>query len=673
MSYDGGHEIIIVNDVLYQLLKKFEQGAESYEISRKFWRSFGFGKPYKNELCVINDYCGDCTDIDDCPHCIEDVFPQIKDIMYRRCQDGDYNTDERFVKEMLQYLSENEEQINTGYEYVKWEYYYPDMVGNGSESFVYKNGKSEYHQEGEKHSFGGNSNKVDYLALENLRIKNLRAEYRIRKKKTNLQNKKAEDALTASPDMIHIEFDGIWIDVKADIVKGRIMVNGHDLNEYVFVLPHDQKYYYIDVSKLEISKELKQYNNSVFAYTEKKDETLILLKPLPEALRVLWAFIARYGAVKNEFKEDLLEIYKKYEEQKVKAGWHRLPSNDPEYMEAKKTAVSFFSAEETVSIFFDFINQITTMGTSVIETGIQELPKRKDGLMIKNRVSPACDLGLRIIDHEYTVFPVISYEFKSLSNTEFTSRLILPYTVDYAEEEKLVQYKLIKDIISGSDKPKQPKRNSYGKDFVVKNNVLKKYKGNAEVVIIPDGIEEIGAYAFVEQKPYFRPNNVIKRIELPDSVVRIDDLAFNSCNELESIRFSKNLTEIGRHAICDCGKLQSLDLSDTKIEEINQSPIGFCSSLSSIVLPKNLRVLKYLEIDKMLEKMVIPKSIESIGVLHRIKNLYFEGTEIIDLRFISELTWDNSLTVHCKKNSALWDELIKKQKKLKNAFELVEI
>ena len=59
-------------------------------------------------------------------------------------------------------------------------------------------------------------------------------------------------------------------------------------------------------------------------------------------------------------------------------------------------------------------------------------------------------------------------------------------------------------------------------DFVIENGVLKYYTGAGGIVVIPDGVTEIGNYAF----------NIctsLTSITIPDSVTSIGDRGFRGC------------------------------------------------------------------------------------------------------------------------------------------------
>ena len=124
-----------------------------------------------------------------------------------------------------------------------------------------------------------------------------------------------------------------------------------------------------------------------------------------------------------------------------------------------------------------------------------------------------------------------------------------------------------------------------------KNMVLIAYPParTASTVVIPNGVTEIGAYAFCHAYN-------IRNLTLPDSVVSIGDNAFESStylsgkkliskNSFDSFVFSKNLKEIGSRAFWDCG-FTSLDLPDS-LNRIGDE--AFCSILpDSVTIPKNV-------------------------------------------------------------------------------------
>ena len=62
-------------------------------------------------------------------------------------------------------------------------------------------------------------------------------------------------------------------------------------------------------------------------------------------------------------------------------------------------------------------------------------------------------------------------------------------------------------------------------DFVIENGVLKEYNGKYADVIIPDGVTEIGDYAFF-------CCSSLTSVTIPNSVTEIGENAFSECESL---------------------------------------------------------------------------------------------------------------------------------------------
>ena len=91
-------------------------------------------------------------------------------------------------------------------------------------------------------------------------------------------------------------------------------------------------------------------------------------------------------------------------------------------------------------------------------------------------------------------------------------------------------------------------------DFIVENGCLKSYIGNDADVIIPDTVVEIDEYAFDNCK------NVIS-ITIPESVLKINDYAFY-CRNLTTVTLSNNIKEIGMDIFDGCIKLSTFIFPD---------------------------------------------------------------------------------------------------------------
>ena len=125
---------------------------------------------------------------------------------------------------------------------------------------------------------------------------------------------------------------------------------------------------------------------------------------------------------------------------------------------------------------------------------------------------------------------------------------------------------------------------SNSSDFVIKGNVLTKYTGTAETVVIPEGITTIAYRAF-------HKNNRIKKVKLPAPLSSIEMEAFSYCSQLSLIAFNNNLWHIGIKAFSECISLKKLLLPDS-IQVLGVEAFSNCIALSEVRLPRKLPYLR---------------------------------------------------------------------------------
>jgi len=140
-------------------------------------------------------------------------------------------------------------------------------------------------------------------------------------------------------------------------------------------------------------------------------------------------------------------------------------------------------------------------------------------------------------------------------------------------------------------------------EFVIKNGVLYKYKGNASNVVIPNGVTKIGCYAFDKCEKLISidiPSSVVaiyegafknctnlKSINIPNSVTFIDEWAFSFCKNLTSIVIPNSVTIIGFGAFCSCIGLTSIDIPSS-VTDICSYAFDECYCLTRINLPRSI-------------------------------------------------------------------------------------
>ena len=84
-------------------------------------------------------------------------------------------------------------------------------------------------------------------------------------------------------------------------------------------------------------------------------------------------------------------------------------------------------------------------------------------------------------------------------------------------------------------------------------------------LVIPDAIEglpitEVGPYCFAKNKN-------LESVLLPDSVERIERMAFYNCSGLKKLTIGKNLTELGADAFMNCYRLAFLTVRGSALEK----------------------------------------------------------------------------------------------------------
>lgn len=101
---------------------------------------------------------------------------------------------------------------------------------------------------------------------------------------------------------------------------------------------------------------------------------------------------------------------------------------------------------------------------------------------------------------------------------------------------------------------------------------LVKYTGNEEIVVIPEGVQEIASLAFYA-------NENIRKVIMPKSVKKIGESSFAECSNLQEIVFSEGLEEIGDKAFINCKSLTNVKLPDT-LKKSGELVFGGCERLN---------------------------------------------------------------------------------------------
>lgn len=126
-------------------------------------------------------------------------------------------------------------------------------------------------------------------------------------------------------------------------------------------------------------------------------------------------------------------------------------------------------------------------------------------------------------------------------------------------------------------------------DFVIENGVLKKYKGSSKVVIIPDGVKEIGGGEFLANNG-LNYNSTITKVVIPDSVTKIGVAAFYMNSGLSEINIPDSVTIIGPSAFGSCRSLTEI-IIPKNVTTIDNSAFMFCENLLKINIPESVTTI----------------------------------------------------------------------------------
>lgn len=119
------------------------------------------------------------------------------------------------------------------------------------------------------------------------------------------------------------------------------------------------------------------------------------------------------------------------------------------------------------------------------------------------------------------------------------------------------------------------------------NNIVVEGADCTGEVVIPEGVTEIGKYAFY-------PSKTITSISLPESIHTIREHAFENCKYLEEINFPEGLKTIEEYVFAGCTKLNSIAILPKSLEEIHD--IGY--SVTKLVVQNPELDISFLRLER---------------------------------------------------------------------------
>lgn len=121
------------------------------------------------------------------------------------------------------------------------------------------------------------------------------------------------------------------------------------------------------------------------------------------------------------------------------------------------------------------------------------------------------------------------------------------------------------------------------RDFVIIDNVLQKYLGNAPIVKIPNFVKSVGQFAFKDKTQ-------ITDISFPEGLENIEAHAFERCNNITNLIFPASLKRIGACAFMRCYNLSFIAFND-ELEIIEEKAFSYCGKLKVVRFGKEISVI----------------------------------------------------------------------------------
>ena len=195
------------------------------------------------------------------------------------------------------------------------------------------------------------------------------------------------------------------------------------------------------------------------------------------------------------------------------------------------------------------------------------------------------------------------------ANSELPAKIILPYKTIYLPKyetalhispntklpnlRKIYIPENLKDLNSLADMPKLKviidKKNPYIK---MKNGAVYSKNGKRLLTLV----NSKKTYKIPEGTTYIdfgfgRVNKTVEKIVLPSSLEKLPFDSLSSCVKLKSVKFNKELKNIGGRVFSGCKLIKSMNLPDN-LEKIGFSAFENCRSLEKITIPKKIKKIK---------------------------------------------------------------------------------
>ncbi|MCR5087891.1 MAG: leucine-rich repeat protein [Oscillospiraceae bacterium] len=121
-------------------------------------------------------------------------------------------------------------------------------------------------------------------------------------------------------------------------------------------------------------------------------------------------------------------------------------------------------------------------------------------------------------------------------------------------------------------------------DFVIRDGVLKKYRGSGGNVRIPSGVTSIGDWAFLDCRR-------LTRVTILPGVTSIGGSAFRGCSGLTGVEIPASVTNIGEGAFWNCRDLTSVAIPES-VTSIGCGVFNGCKALKRLTILSGIKQTK---------------------------------------------------------------------------------
>ena len=338
--------------------------------------------------------------------------------------------------------------------------------------------------------------------------------------------------------------------------------------------------------------------------------------------------------------------------------------------EGAYTLVAYVGSNETVTLPLDYDGNTYKY---VRVYGIRNVIIPEGFTTIDEQGFMSCD------SLESVVFPksLTSIGKDAFSGCISLKKVVIPGNVTSITPSAFIACKRLSSIEVDKSNPnyKSVDGNLYSKDG--KTLLIYAIAKEDKQFTIPDGVQEIGAYAFtwsenlenvtirngvtsIGQSAFY--NSTIKRVDLPDTITHIGDYAFSNCRELEGVVLPDGLTHIGNSVFDSCSGIKEITIPDSVVSigerafratsithltipdgvtELGRAVFSDCGYLTDAVIGNGVTSIPTEAFLRCyaLESIVVPKSVTSIGIAafdecRKLTDVYYTGTES-DWKYVS--------------------------------------